>query len=249
MFFPVKSFSIKAFSVVFCGAIATLASTQSAQAQTASQEPETNLFHGIELSLGEASFADEVVEYNKFYANGLTKEEAYAQNWNASAETFDDATSVLGAANSSWSGNKMKISERDDFSLGKGGSVTVKFTDNFLVGSNDDADDLWIFEAGGLVEGMFVDISKDGENWFSLGEIGGTQHAGIDIDAFGLSSEDSFSYVKVTDNGKNRYNKGWAGADIDAIGAISSRKVPEPTSLLGLLVVGGIVTSSRIKRR
>lgn len=144
----------------------------------------------------------------------------------------------------------MDIPDRDDFSLGNGGSVTVKFTDNFLVGSNDDADDLWIFEAGGLVEGMFVDISKDGENWLSVGEIGGTQSGGVDIDAFGFTSKDRFSYVRVTDNGKNGYMQGWAGADIDAIGAISAapQDVPEPASILGLLFFGGM-TGATLNRR
>ena len=204
---------------------------------------------GIEFPMGESSFADEVVDFNKVYGEGLTKEEAYAKNWNASAEAFDNPLSVLGAPNSSWKEHNMPISQRDDYSLGKGGSITVKFTDNFLVGSNDDSDDLWIFEAGGLVEGMFVEISADGDNWASLGEIGGTQHAGIDIDAFGFTSADQFSYVKITDNGKNRYRKGWAGVDIDAIGAISSKDVPEPASLLGLLAFGCVFTGSALKRR
>ncbi len=204
---------------------------------------------GIEFPMGEASFADEVVDFDKVYANGLTKEQAYDQNWRASAQAFDDPSSVLGAPNSAWKGHGMPIAERDDYSLGKGGSITVKFTDNFLVGSNDDQDDLWIFEAGGLVEGMFVEISTDGNVWESLGEIGGTQHAGIDIDAFGFSSADRFSYVKLTDSGKNRYNQGWAGVDIDAIGAISSKAVPEPASVLGLLAIGGIFTGSALKRR
>ncbi|MEM6252000.1 MAG: PEP-CTERM sorting domain-containing protein [Cyanobacteria bacterium P01_D01_bin.156] len=216
-----------------------------AMAQTASAVT----FRGIDFPLGEASFADEVVEYNKIYANGLTREEAYARNWRASAQAFDNPNAVLGVANSSWRGHGMAIPDRDDYSLGKGGSITVKFTDNFLVGSNDDKDDLWIFEAGGLVEGMLVEISKDGQNWVSLGEIGGTQHAGIDLDSFGFTSNDAFSYVKVTDNGKNGYGQGWAGADIDAIGAISSKDVPEPTALLSLLAVGGFISTSVLKRR
>ncbi|NEQ54566.1 MAG: PEP-CTERM sorting domain-containing protein [Leptolyngbya sp. SIO3F4] len=226
--------------------LAALSSLGLAAAMT--QPASAVTFRGIDFPLGEASFADEVVEYNKVYANGLTKEEAYAKNWNASAQAFDDPTAVLGVANSSWKGNGLPIPERDDYSLGKGGSITVKFTDNFLVGSDDDKDDLWIFEAGGLVEGMFVEISKDGENWLSLGEIGGTQHAGIDLDAFGLTSDDTFSYVKVTDNGKNAYSKGWAGVDVDAIGAISSKDVPEPASMFGLLTIGGFVASSVLKR-
>ena len=205
-------------------------------------------FRGIEFSMGEASFADEVIAFNKVYAGGMTQEQAYTQNWNALAEAFDDPLAVLGAPNSAWKGHGMPIAERDDYSLGKGGSITVKFTDNFLAGSNDNQDDLWIFEAGGLVEGMLVEISTDGEAWESVGEIGGTQHAGIDIDAYGFSSADRFSYVRVTDNGNNTYKKGWAGVDVDAIGAISSKAVPEPTSVLGLLAIGGIFTGSALKR-
>ncbi len=235
MFNRSKGYLIAAFSSLGLA----IAATQPASAFT---------LRGIEFPLGEASFADEVVDYNKVYANGLSKEKAYAKNWKASAQAFDDPNSVLGIANSSWKGHHMTIDQRDDYSLGKGGSITVKFTDNFLVGSDDDKDDLWIFEAGGLVEGMYVDISKDGETWFSLGEIGGTQHAGFDLDAFGFTSDDTFSYVKVTDNGRNRYGQGWAGADIDAIGAISSKDVPEPTSLLGLMAMGGFIARSVLKR-
>lgn len=231
-----KKYAVAAFSALGLAA----AMTQPAFAAS---------FRGIEFAMGESSFADEVVDYNKVYAGGMSKEDAYAKNWNATAEAFDDPNSVLGVANSSWVGNKMPISQRDDYSLGKGGSITVKFTDNFLTGSGDDQDDLWIFEAGGLVEGMFVEISADGSNWESVGEIGGTQHAGIDIDAFGFNASDLFSYVKITDNGQNTYKKGWAGADIDAIGAISSKDVPEPASLLGLLTIGSFITSSVLKRR
>ncbi|MEL7358437.1 MAG: PEP-CTERM sorting domain-containing protein [Cyanobacteria bacterium J06560_6] len=228
-------------------AVAALSALGFAAAMT--QPAAAASFRGIEFSMGEASFADEVVDYSKVYAGGMTKEAAYAKDWDATAEAFDDPNSVLGVANSSWKGNSLPISQRDDYSLGKGGSITVKFTDNFLVGSDDDKDDLWIFEAGGLVEGMFVEISADGNKWESLGEIGGTQHAGIDLDAFGFTSNDLFSYVKITDNGQNTYNKGWAGADIDAIGAISSKEVPEPASLLGLLTIGSFITSSVLKRR
>ena len=206
---------------------------------------------GIEFEMGEVSFADEVVDFHKVYAGGMSKEEAYSRNWRAGAQYFDDATTALGVANSGYQGHNVAIPDRDDFSLGNGGSITVKFTDNFLVGSNDSGHDLWIFEAGGLVEGMLVDISKDGENWLSVGELGGNQNGGIDIDAFGFSSKDRFSFVRVTDNGRNTYTEGWAGVDVDAIGAISSapKAVPEPASVLGLLVFGGVMGSTLKKRK
>lgn len=232
---------VQGYVAIICGSLGL--------AMTMADPASAITLRGIEFSMGEASFADEVVDFNKVYADGLTQEEAYARNWNASAQAFDNPLSVLGAPNSSWYEQHMPIAQRDDYSLGRAGSITVKFTDNFLVGSNDDQDDLWIFEAGGLVEGMLVEISADGNIWESVGRIGGTQHAGIDIDAFGFSSADRFSYVKLTDSGRNTYTAGWAGADIDAIGAISSKAVPEPASVLGLLAIGGIFTGSVLKRR
>ena len=57
---------------------------------------------GIDFPMGEASFADEVIDFNKVYADGLSQEEVYARNWNASTQAFDDPTAVLGAPNSSW---------------------------------------------------------------------------------------------------------------------------------------------------
>ena len=194
------------------------------------------IVRGIEFEMSEASFADEVVDINKVYAKGMSKEDAYSKNWTAGAQYFDDANTVLGVANSGWKNHGVAIPNRDDFSLGNGGSITVKFTDNVLVGSNNDDYDLWIFEAGGLVEGMFVEISKNGTDWISVGELSGTQNGGIDIDAFGFTSKDQFSFVRVTDNGNNTYDQGEAGVDIDAIGAISSvpKAISEPASIVGL---------------
>jgi len=135
-------------------------------------------------------------------------------------------------------------------SLGTGGTLIVEFIDNFLTGSGDDGDDLYIFETGPLVQATFVDISADGLTWDSVGSVGGSLR-GIDIDAFGFGVGDLFSFVRLTDSGipEDGESPQVLGADIDAIGAISTVaavSVPEPTTL-SLLAAGllGVFASRR----
>ncbi len=126
-------------------------------------------------------------------------------------------------------------------SLGSGGIIVLRFDDNKLTGSGTPDLDLWIFEVGPNVEDTFVDISIDGVNWTSVGKVFGST-AGIDIDAFGFGLGDLFGFVRLTDdpNEGGGGAGGTVGADIDAVGAISTIRtstVPEPASL-GLLGVG-----------
>lgn len=72
-------------------------------------------------------------------------------------------------------------------SLGAGGRIVLRFTDNSLTGSGNNALDLWIFEIGPDVEDTFVDISKDGSTWRGVGKVFGAT-SGIDIDAVGAIS-------------------------------------------------------------
>jgi hypothetical protein len=100
--------------------------------------------------------------------------------------------------------------------LGKGGILTVEFTDNYLV--NIPGPDLWIFEIGPAVEATDVAISKDGKNWIHVGRVAGAT-AGIDIGPK-VKAGDKFSFVRLID--ANNDVGEWPGADIDAIGAIGS---------------------------
>lgn len=117
-------------------------------------------------------------------------------------------------------------------SLGSEGSLTVRFTDNLLTGSNTASPDLWIFEAG-PADLTFVDISADGSSWFGVGTING--FTGVDIDAFGFSVGDAFAFVRLRDAPGGQPSGDTLGADIDAIGAISTL-TPVPLPATGLLL-------------
>ncbi len=144
---------------------------------------------------GDISFADQVI----YYDTGSQKPE----------DEDSDPAKTLGIPD---------YNEQEDLnftSLGYGGQLIVRFTDNILY--DIDGYDLFIFEIGGD-EDFSVSISKDGKNWISLGDYGGGRTQ-IDIAPY-VQKGDIFRYVKIvdlkTDNGK------WPGADIDAIGAIGS---------------------------
>ncbi len=187
------------------------------------------IYGGVEFPGGNASFADSVVSYDPAFGGG-----------NVPTATYQDASQALGAPNFGEGPSPEYVS------LGAGGRIVLRFTDNSLTGSGDDGLDLWIFEIGPDVEDTFVDISKDGSTWHSVGKVFGAT-SGIDIDAYGWGTSDFFSYVRLTDDINEGAKSGaTVGADIDAVGAISSAPpvnvVPEPASLallgIGLAVVG-----------
>lgn len=145
--------------------------------------------------------------------------------------------------------------ECDYVTLGDGGSIILQFIDNVLTGSNNANFDLWIFEIGGDVEDTFVEVSNDGISWTSVGKVGGAT-SGIDIDSFGFNALSELYFVKLIDDPNEGQQSGagpFVGADIDAVGAISTRFVPpatvnEPNLLaLSLLLFVSLVIT-KIKR-
>ncbi|MGB0580766.1 MAG: immunoglobulin domain-containing protein [Limisphaerales bacterium] len=164
------------------------------------------LFGGVNLAQGVASFADRVV----VRGNGTVRPSA----------TYDDPNQVIGFSDEGAPGVQ-------HMSLGRGGSVTVQFTDNVLTGSGDSSTDLWIYEVGPLVERMLVEVSKDGTNFLSVGAVSG-QPGGIDLDAFGFGFNDQFFFVRVTDDpNSGSHGSPTPGADVDAIAAVTS-VAPDP---------------------
>jgi hypothetical protein len=160
-------------------------------------------YDDIVFDSGDASFADRVVFFEPEFAGGeLPQNRDLSQAIGPPDYSNDVTDSAL--------------------SLGSGGRLTVEFIDNVLTTSGDEAADLAIFEVDTRVEAAHIEISADGEIWHSVGTIpGGT--ALIDIDQFGFQSGETFRFVRLTDDpNEGRVTQPSPGADIDAIGAITS---------------------------
>jgi len=196
-----------------------------------------NVQGGAEFPQGAISFADSLVSYT-VGRGGVTAENKVP------SRALGVPDSTAGSATHS-------------VTLGDGGNIVLEFIDNRLTGSGNNAFDIWIFEVGPDVEDTFIDISKDGVNWTSVGKVFGST-AGIDIDKFGFGTADLFRYIRLTDDTNEGDQVGpSAGADIDAVGAISTRTPPPPPSdvsepsmlpLLFAMIAGGWVTTRRGRR-
>ncbi len=212
--------------------------------------------------IDEGAYADRVVDYQQGGSNDWN---AFFGDANRQDERWQvyDPEAALGSAN--WTSEMTQdgsLGQWDNSigtSLGREGSLTVEFTDNALIGSGNSDSDLWIFEIGGIAEEMLVEISTDNVTWYEVG-IADRQNAaydfgvGIDIDSFlsqeNIAPDTVFSFVRVTDTGNNTYNNFKAGADIDAIAALSSvpQSVPEPSSIIALMTLG-VVGIPALKRK
>lgn len=187
------------------------------------------IIRGIDFPAGEVSFADEVVSYSPM-------------GFGIPTAPFRNPLNALGVPN--FNGN-IACSDpiRCTFvSLGSGGSIVLRFVDNSLTGSGDTARDLHIFEVGPDIEDTFVDISKNGVDWFSVGKVLGST-GNIDIDRYGFGTSDFFSYVRLTDDPNEGAITGiQVGADIDGVGAISSGPpvLPPPVAEPGTILLFGI---------
>ena len=163
------------------------------------------VYEGVNFPSGPSSFADLVTHYDPLYGGGPMP-----------ALASQDAREVLG------------VPRAGGVSLGNGGKITVKFSDNRLTGSGNSIADLWIFQAG-APETAHVEISKNGRSWVSVGSTTGLRF-GIDIDQYGFDQNDRFKFVRLTDDGDSPHGSPFVqGADIVAIGASSS--IPFSSSL------------------
>ncbi|MGJ8680046.1 hypothetical protein [Paraglaciecola sp.] len=201
------------------------------------------LIKGVEFPQGDISFADAVFDYSPVINSG--EPTIPHQNFN-SALGLPDYSS--GSSCNTIADDAIDAENCSFVSLGDGGSITLQFINNVLTGSDSDALDLWIFEIGPDVEDTFVDISVDGNIWHSVGAVGGST-SGIDIDAYGFTSADSFSFVRLTDNASEGGQSGaTVGADIDAVGAISTRRVDVNTpSTIGLMLLSLFFVLRRVR--
>ena len=190
----------------------------------AGAESPSESFQGILFEQGAVSFADAVAEYRPEAGGSPPTNE------------FRNSAQALGTPDAGGRGPE-PTDGTTTVSLGLGGSITLQFTNNLLTGSGDARPDLAVFETG-AVESVRVEVSRDGNAFFDVGIVGGLTNQ-LDIDAAGFGREDRFAFVRLTDLRQGDDNVGPLGADIDAVGALSTVPVEQfSPGGLGVNVVG-----------
>lgn len=194
---------------------------------------------GAEFPQGPVSFADALVAYNPVIKN------------NEPVLKFRNPLNAVGLPDHTAAENLNPCPPGgfcSAVSLGDGGTITLRFVDNLLTGSGNNKADLWVFEVGTDIEDTFVEISKNGVAWFAVGKVFGST-AGVDIDAFGWTIADQFAFVRLRDDPDRDAQTGLSvGADIDAVGAISTvAVVPEPATW-ALMLGGAALLAARCRR-
>ncbi|MDE0862900.1 MAG: GEVED domain-containing protein [Rubripirellula sp.] len=167
-------------------------------------------FNGVLFPAGVVSFADSVVDYQP-NLGGIPPIAIHQVPANA-----------LGVPDAPGIGAEPDVGDTT-VSLGFGGSLTLQFVDNLLAGNGNAQPDLVVFESG-EIESVLVEISRDGTTFFDVGIVGGLANS-LDIDAHGFGIQDRFAFVRLTDLRQGDPSSTSAGADIDAVGAISSASV------------------------
>jgi OmpA-OmpF porin, OOP family len=172
--------------------------------QTVPLEFRTNQGKIVRFPDGEIAWADRVVSITP---------------GNPAAKKSIDPTGTLGKPD--YLGRDDAADEKRYLALGHGGHVVLEFTDNRLV--DGPGADLAIFEIGPMVEPIVVAISEDAATWIDIGQVKGSDYT-IDISSR-VKPNQQFRYVRLTDAKAGMSNGLWAGADLDAVGAINTIEV------------------------
>ena len=154
------------------------------------------------------------------FADAVSRYDATAGGGPVPLAGLQVAADALGAPN--YSGIGEPTPGQGAVSLGRGGVLVVQFTNNILTGSGDARPDLAVYEVGNS-ELARVEVSADNINYTSVGNISFNSRY-VDLDAFGFSPLSQLYFVRITDVSSDGALSGDSvGADIDAVGALSSR--------------------------
>ncbi|MCH8252626.1 MAG: hypothetical protein IID36_09265 [Planctomycetes bacterium] len=187
-------------------------------------------YSGVCFPSGDVSFADLVIQYDPEFGGNPAP---------GDPEVLDP-THALGAPD--YDGTAAGA-----VSLGQGGLLELAFTDNLLANSGDPGADLYVFEVGAKPEAMSIAlqatpetavllaaalISPNADGWYEVGDIGGATLLAIDVDGYfnGFAAGALlFDAVQIIDDPTTGESTGATpGADIDAVGAITSAGNPNP---------------------
>jgi hypothetical protein len=172
-------------------------------------EPDPINVQGKFYGTGLISFADAVVSFNPRAGGGPVP-----------LAGLQDSTQALGLPNYTNVGEPRP--NEGVVSLGRGGILVLRFDDNILTGSDDGSPDLAVYEVGNA-ELVKVEVSSDGVNYTSVGNASFNSPY-IDLDQYGFNSLSQLYFVRLTDEPDEGGSTGDSvGADIDAVGALSSR--------------------------
>lgn len=166
------------------------------------------VFGNFFFNIGDLAFADTAVAYSPLLNSGP-----------GPIAGLDNPDLALGTPN--YTGVGEPLPGQGVVSLGRGGQLVVQFNNNLLTGSGDANPDLVVFQVGDSEE-VIVDVSADGIRYTSVGRVSATTPT-VDLDAFGFNNNSRLAFVRLTDvvtQGSQIGNS--VGADIDAVGAISS---------------------------
>ncbi len=198
------------------------------------------VYDGVCFPQGAVSFADQSVSYTVgYHASGNPIINAKDPDSALGAPDYGNISpdACFNSDTSTTPANTCEFT-----SLGPGGTIIVQFNDNFLTGSGDDRLDLWIFEIGVGVEDSDIQIREKGTNiWYPIGTIAGST-AGVDIDEYftGGAVGREFDQVSIQDVAIAQPDSGPStGADIDAVGAITS--IPASVCALELVTDAVVV--------
>lgn len=170
--------------------------------------PASATFGGQFFAQGSVAFADAVTSYDANFSGGP-----------APITSLQAPSAALGIPN--YTGTGEPVGNDNVVSLGRGGRLVVQFTNNRLTGSGDSKPDLMIFEVGNS-ELVTVEVSTDGVTYTNVGMASGAFPT-VDLDAYGFNASSRLQFVRLTDVVTDGSTSGDSvGADIDAVGAISS---------------------------